>query len=78
MFELSNKLVGIYKTYNTTKTITIIPSFIKVKIEARVEERKRIEMIRKIEFQKEMEVERKKKAEEEQRLNKEYEKKYLQ
>jgi len=60
MFELSNRLVGIYKTFNTTKTITIIPKHIATKIEARQEERKRIELIRKVEYQKELEEERKK------------------
>lgn len=28
MFELANKLVGVYKTYDATKTIAIIPEFI--------------------------------------------------
>ena len=78
MFELSNRLVGIYKTFNTTKTITIIPKHIATKIEARQEERKRIELIRKVEYQKELEYNMKKKADEELKLNKEYEKKYLQ
>lgn len=27
MFELANKLVGVYKTFDTTKTIAITPSF---------------------------------------------------
>jgi len=27
MFELANKLVGVYKTYDTTKTVGITPCF---------------------------------------------------
>nr|AAS90118.1 condensin subunit [Tetrahymena thermophila] len=33
MFELANKLVGVYKTYDTTKTIAIIPELIYQKIQ---------------------------------------------
>lgn len=32
MFELANKLVGVYKTYDATKTISIIPELINHKI----------------------------------------------
>lgn len=32
MFELANKLVGVYKTYDATKTIAIIPELIHQKI----------------------------------------------
>jgi len=32
MFELANKLVGVYKTYDATKTIAIIPELINQKI----------------------------------------------
>lgn len=28
MFELANKLIGVYKTFDTTKTISIIPELI--------------------------------------------------
>lgn len=38
MFELANKLVGVYKTYDATKTITIIPEYITKIIEANCSE----------------------------------------
>lgn len=38
MFELANKLVGVYKTYDATKTIAIIPQLINQKIAALNEE----------------------------------------
>ena len=33
MFELANQLVGVYKTYNTTKSITLIPSLVEKEVE---------------------------------------------
>ncbi len=33
MFELANKLVGIYKTFDTTKTISIIPEKILLRLQ---------------------------------------------
>ena len=33
MFELANKLVGVYKTYDTTKTVAINPGFFNLMIE---------------------------------------------
>ena len=32
MFELANKLVGIYKTFDATKTISIIPEKVMLRV----------------------------------------------
>ncbi len=32
MFELANKLVGVYKTFDATKTVSIVPEQILLKI----------------------------------------------
>lgn len=49
MFDLANKLIGVYKTYDQTKTVSIIPSLVAKRIEEsrthkiEVEERSQME-----------------------------------
>ena len=38
MFEAANKLVGVYKTFEATKTIAIIPSLIEKMIKSKTNE----------------------------------------
>ena len=43
MFQLSNQLVGVYKTFNTSKTIAICPQKIAKKIERKNELQRKYE-----------------------------------
>jgi hypothetical protein len=55
MFELSNQLVGVYKTFNTTKTITICPKQIASKIEQTNIEKRRRQLEEKVKAKQEFE-----------------------
>ena len=43
MFELADKLVGIYKTFDVTKTITINPKLLQAEVDAHGEQGNEIE-----------------------------------
>ncbi|CAD8166777.1 unnamed protein product [Paramecium pentaurelia] len=42
MFELANKLIGIYKTFDTTKTVQIQPELVQMKINSSIENNENI------------------------------------